>query len=244
MTCAFQLAYKGTAYCGWQVQPNGKSVQEALQDAMEAAFGSRGRITGCSRTDAGVHAKGFVCKAELLPDTVPPARLPEILGAKLPPDIAVCHAWEVPDSFHPRYGAKGKEYSYRLRNTRISDPFSYDYAVLWPQPIDLTRANLLCEAFCGTHDFRSFMASGSGITETVRTVTGFSCRREQEDVIFTISANGFLYHMVRILVGTVLELQAAGAGPTHAKRVLNARDRSLAGKTMPAKGLCLERVFY
>ncbi len=252
MTCAFRLAYKGTAYCGWQVQRNGRSVQQTLQDAMEAAFGTRGTVTGCSRTDAGVHAKGFVCKAEGLPDGIPIARVPEALGTRLPPDISVREAWLVPDSFHPRYDAKGKEYRYHIRNSRLTDPFDFDTAALWLSPIDENLCDKLCRCFCGTHDFRSFMAAGSRITDTVRTVTAFSCRREGELVLFSVSASGFLYHMARILVGTVLELQERiredSCRKKDAERLVSeifaARNRTAAGRTMPAKGLCLEHVFY
>lgn len=244
MTCALKLAYKGTAYCGWQVQKNARSVQQTLQDAMETAFGSRGTVTGCSRTDAGVHAKGFVCKAEGLPEGIPVHRVPEALGRRLPPDIAVREAWRVPDDFHPRYDAKGKEYSYRIRNSRLSDPFDFEYAPLWFPTIDEKRADALCKRFCGTQDFRSFQAAGSDITDTVRTVSGFSCRREGDLVIFTVTANGFLYNMARILVGTVLDLLDDPSAEERATEILAARDRAAAGRTMPAKGLCLERVFY
>lgn len=243
MTAALKLAYKGTRYCGWQVQKNAQSVQEVLQDAMLATFGTRGAVTGCSRTDAGVHAKGFVCKAEGLPDGIPTDRLPESLCAKLPQDIAVLDAWRVPDTFHPRYDAKGKEYSYTLRNSRIRDPFSAETSVLWYKPVDAAACDALCKRLVGTHDFRSFMASGSDITDTVRTVHGFSCRRAGENVIFTVSADGFLYHMVRILVGTVLDI-CHGALQTDVETVLSAKDRTKAGRTMPAAGLCLEKVFY
>lgn len=244
MICALKLAYKGTAYCGWQVQRNARSVQQTLQDAMEAAFGSRGAVTGCSRTDAGVHAKGFVCKAEGIPDGIPVERVPEALGKRLPPDIAVREARQVPATFHPRYDAKGKEYSYRIRNSRLSDPFDFDFSALWFPLIDEAKADTLCRQFCGTHDFRSFQAVGSDVTDTVRTVSDFSCRREGELVVFRVTANGFLYNMARILVGTVLDLLEDPSAEERAAEILAARDRAAAGRTMPAKGLCLERVFY
>ena len=243
MTVAMKLAYKGTAYCGWQVQKNGKSVQEALQDAMEAAFGTRGTVTGCSRTDAGVHARGFVCKAEGIPQGIPADKVPVALGSRLPADISVLEAWEVEEAFHPRYHAKGKEYIYRVRNARVRDPFDADITCLWQRQIDHARCNDLCRQFVGKHDFRSFMAAGSDITDTVRTVYDFSCRREGETVLFTVSADGFLYNMVRILVGTVLDL-ADGTLKSTPKAILESCDRTKAGRTMPPTGLCLEKVFY
>ena len=243
MTVGMKLAYLGTRYCGWQVQKNGKSVQEALQDAMEAAFGTRGTVTGCSRTDAGVHAKGFVCKAEGIPDSIPPERVPLALGSRLPEDLSVLEAWAVPETFHPRYDAKGKEYVYRIRNSRVKDPFTAEISCLWQKPIDEKLCDSLCKALAGEHDFRSFMAAGSDITDTVREIYDFSCRREGDTVLFTVSANGFLYNMVRILVGTVLDLHDGVLEGTPAS-VLETKDRNAAGRTMPAAGLCLEKVFY
>lgn len=243
MTVGLKIAYLGTNYCGWQVQKNGKSVQEALQDAMEAAFGARGTVTGCSRTDAGVHAKGFVCKAEGIPESIPAHRIPLALGSRLPEDISVLEAWEVPDTFHPRYDAKGKEYVYRIRNSRVKDPFTARVACLWQKPIDEAVCDRLCKAFTGKQDFRSFMAAGSDITDTVRQVYDFSCKREGDTVLFTVSADGFLYNMVRILVGTVLDLHD-GALQGTPEGILAAKDRSAAGRTMPPTGLCLEKVFY
>ncbi len=243
MMVGLKIAYIGSEYCGWQVQKNGKSVQEALQDAMESAFGSRGTVTGCSRTDAGVHAKGFICKAEGIPDGIPTERIPLALGSRLPQDVSVLEAWEVSDAFHPRYDAKGKEYVYRIRNSRVKDPFTAATTCLWQKPIDETVCNALCQGFVGKHDFRSFMAAGSDITDTVREVYDFSCKREGDMVLFTVSADGFLYNMVRILVGTVLDLHDGVLQKTP-EAILQAKDRSAAGRTMPPGGLCLEKVFY
>lgn len=243
MTVALRLAYKGTAYCGWQVQPNGKSVQQTVQDALQDAFGIRSPLTGCSRTDAGVHAKGFVCKAEGIPDSIPVERIPEVLGRKLPNDIAVKEAFSVPDTFHPRYDAKGKHYRYTIRNARTSDPFDAETSALWGREIPAPEADALCKRFCGTHDFRSFMAAGSSVTDTVRTVTSFTCTRNGELVFFDVCADGFLYHMARILVGTVLDLLAGTVTETP-EQIIRAKDRSHAGRTMPASGLCLEKVYY
>ena len=226
MSIGLKLAYVGTHYCGWQVQNNGKSVQEALQDAMESAFGTRGTVTGCSRTDAGVHAKGFVCRADGIPESIPPERIPLALGSR-----------------HPRYDAKGKEYVYRIRNARVKDPFTAATTCLWQKPIDEALCEMLCKQFVGNRDFRSFMAAGSDITDTVREVYDFSCKREGDTVLFTVSADGFLYNMVRILVGTVLDLHDGVLKGTP-QTILDALDRSAAGRTMPPGGLCLEKVFY
>ena len=242
---ALKLQYDGTDFCGWQVQKNGISVQSVLQDAAEKAFGNRLPVTGCSRTDAGVHAKGFVCTLDGVPDSVPNAKLPEALNSRLPASVVVTAAATVSPDFHPRYDAKGKEYRYTVRNRRFPDPFTSDYEVLLPTraPLDADALNALCGQFAGKHDFRSFMAAGSDVEDTVRTVYHFGCTRAGDDLIFSVSADGFLYNMVRILVGTVLDLHS-GALKTTPAEILSARDRSFAGKTMPAKGLTLFRVFY
>ena len=242
---ALKTAYLGTAYCGWQVQKNGLSVQSRLQSALEETFSVPVAVTGCSRTDAGVHARGFVCTASGIPDSIPEDKLPEAVNCRLPDDIAVLAAARVPDSFHPRYSAAGKEYVYRLRNARVPDPFDQAFTVLWPtpRPIDAEACGSLCSAFTGKHDFASFMAAGSSVQDTVRTVSAFTCSREGDLLTFTVSADGFLYNMVRILVGTVLDLES-GLLRQPPLELIQAKDRSSAGRTMPAKGLCLNRVFY
>lgn len=242
---ALKLRYVGTEFCGWQVQKNGVSVQSVLQDAAEAAFGSRPTVTGCSRTDAGVHAKGFVCVMDGIPESVPTDRLPDALNARLPASVVVTAAAKVNPDFHPRYDAKGKEYRYTVRNRRFPDPFTSDYSVCVPtrEPLDADALNALCGQFTGTHDFRSFMASGSDVEDTVRTVYDFSCTRNGDELIFSVSADGFLYNMVRILVGTVLDLNAGVLKRTPGE-ILSACDRAAAGRTMPAKALTLETVFY
>jgi len=242
---ALKLAFLGTGYAGWQVQKNALSVQRCLQSALESAFPGPLTVTGCSRTDAGVHARGFVCAVRGIPDSVPVEKIPEAVNSRLPDDISVLRAARVSDSFHPRYAASGKEYLYRLRNCRIADPFDQAYTVLWPtpRPIDAEACNAYCRAFTGRRDFAAFMAAGSSVQDTVRTVTRFTAEREGDLIEFRISADGFLYNMARILIGTVLDLES-GLLQRTADEILLSGDRSLAGRTMPAKGLCLNRVYY
>ncbi len=238
-----KIAYLGTNYCGWQVQPNKPTVQAAVQAACERVFGVQTRVTGCSRTDSGVHAKGFVALAQgELPD-IPPEALPLALNTALPQDISVLEAKTAVEGFHPRYDAKGKEYIYRIHNSRIRDPFSEETAWLFPREIDREYANRLCREFIGEHDFASFMAAGSKITDSVRTVFDFGAEKQGDMLLFRVSANGFLYNMVRIMVGTVAE-KASGTKLPEIKEIIDAKDRSLAGITAPAKGLMLNKVFY
>jgi tRNA pseudouridine38-40 synthase len=239
-----KIAYKGTNYCGWQVQPGKTTVQAVVQSACEAVFGCKVDVTGCSRTDSGVHAKGFVAlvSGNGLPD-IPVLSLPLAINTKLPEDISVLEASVAKDGFHPRYGAKGKEYVYTVHNSRLRDPFTADTAWQFPRRIDESIADMLCKEFVGRHDFTAFMASGSKIVDAVREIKYFNAVREGDYIVFTVAADGFLYNMVRIMVGTVVEA-ASGTQALPIKEIIASRDRANAGITAPAKGLTLNRVFY
>ena len=238
-----KIAYNGTNYCGWQVQPDKPTVQATVQAACEAVFGVKIDLTGCSRTDSGVHARGFVALAKGdLPD-IPADALPLAINTKLPADISVTEAGVAPDGFHPRYDALGKEYVYRIRNSRIRDPFSDEFAWHYARHIDIEKANALCERFVGRQDFCAFMAAGSKIVDTVREIKYFYAERDGDDVIFRVAADGFLYNMVRIMVGTVAEA-AASDDEISIDAIIASRDRANAGITAPAKGLVLNKVFY
>lgn len=239
-----KIAYKGTNYCGWQVQPGKTTVQAVVQSACEAVFGCKVDVTGCSRTDSGVHAKGFVAlvSGNGLPD-IPVLSLPLAINTKLPEDISVLEASVAKDGFHPRYGAKGKEYVYTVHNSRLRDPFAADTAWQFQRRIDESIADMLCKEFVGRHDFTAFMASGSKIVDAVREIKYFNAVREGDYIVFTVAADGFLYNMVRIMVGTVVEA-ASGTQALPIKEIIASRDRANAGITAPAKGLTLNRVFY
>lgn len=237
------LRYDGSAYHGWQVQPNAVTVQEVLQDAVERITGVRSGITGCSRTDAGVHAKMFCCAM----DTASPLRgdkLCKALNAVLPRDVSVYEAKEVDDAFHPRYDATGKRYIYQIYNGRHRDPFYEGYAVHVNRPLDVEALDKAAKAYLGTHDFVAFCASGSSVEDTVRTVSQADVIRQGDLVLFKVAANGFLYNMVRIMVGTLLDM-ASGRLPYDAiPDMLASKDRDKAGVTAPACGLFLDEVFY
>jgi len=237
------LQYDGSAYHGWQVQPNAVTVQQVLQDAIERITGVRSGVTGCSRTDAGVHARMFCCAIDS--DTALRGdKLCAALNAVLPRDIAVYDVKEMPDAFHPRYDALGKRYEYVIYNGRHRDPFREGYAwhVRWP--LDEERLDAAAKDLLGTHDFAAFCASGSSVEDTVRTVSHAAVRREGDLVIFSVEADGFLYNMVRIMVGTLVDM-AAGKLPYDAiLPILESRDRDRAGMTAPAQGLFLQAVRY
>jgi tRNA pseudouridine38-40 synthase len=239
---ALTLKFKGTAYCGWQVQNNSVSIQSVVQDAAEQVFGSRLGITGCSRTDSGVHANEYVCHIRNAPE-IDVVRLPLAINSHLPKDVAVTDARTVDDSFHARYSAKGKEYVYLICNSYIHNPFFADTALHYPKYIDCGRAAEIAKDFEGKHDFTSYMAAHSKVKDTYREVWYFKAERDGDFVRFTVAADGFLYNMVRIMCGTLLQC-LSGHIKIPISNIINAVDRSKAGPTLPAHGLYLNKIFY
>lgn len=246
MTWLLTLAFDGTEYCGFQVQPNGRSVAAAFQDGLEAVIGRRPDIKGCSRTDAGVHALGFALsfEADL---RIPPEKLPLALNTKLPRDIRVLSARVVPDGFHARYAAHTKTYLYRIRNSPIDSPFEERYYCRIPGRLDVERMQRAAAHFVGTHDFLALCAAHSSAAahgDTVRTITACGAERHGDTVEITVTADGYLYNMVRILAGTLVEAGRCKISPRDIDTILQSRDRRRAGPTLPARGLFLVRVDY
>lgn len=236
------LSYDGTNYHGWQIQPNACTVQGELQRALAELFGETISVFGCSRTDAGVHARNFVCHADL-PRPFPLDKFPFALNSLLPLDISVKCAESVSDDFHARFSCKGKTYSYRLHNARIRDPFELHRAGFWPTPLSAERMDTFAKEFVGTHDFAAFMATGSVMEDTVRTIMSFDVKREGDIITFTVCGNGFLYNMVRIMVGTLIYADC-GKLDHSISEIIALRDRTLAGITVPPQGLYLERPYF
>ena len=238
------LRFLGTNYHGWQVQENARSVQEEVQDAVEALFGTRDPVTGCSRTDTGVHAEMFCCTLRTEND-ISCYRLIAGLNAKLPPDIAVSDCIEVPEDFHPRYNATAKQYRYRIWNGSARNPFWEERAHYVHPKLDWERMNRNAKDFLGTHDFTSFTNSKEVINDNVRTVRRAEVFREGDDsIVFLVEADGFLYNMVRVMAGTLLAIEAGKREDGSIPSILDARDRKAAGQTAPACGLYLHEVFY
>ncbi len=239
-----KLSYLGSYYHGWQAQKNVPSVQKTLQNAAEKLFLMPCAVTGCSRTDAGVHAKTFYCTFESKRlETFPIERIPSAINLLLPEDISVKEAMPVSDEFHPRYFAKEKEYEYRIYVGGQRDPFYEGRAWMMPgRTLNVEKMQQEAEKLIGKHDFSSFCAAGSKIEDKVRTV--YSCEVVKEDDLIKvrISADGFLYNMVRIIVGTLYE---CGVGEKHDfSAVLNDCARASAGRTAPPEGLYLTQVIY
>ena len=237
------LSFIGTDFVGWQVQKNGRSVQTCMQDAVEEIFGVRADVTGCSRTDSGVHATGYrMCFAA---DTdMECRRIPLALNSALPESVSVIDCREVALAFHPRYDAKAKEYVYLMYDGAARDPFLKDRAYHRKGNLDVDAMRQAAAAFIGTHDFRSFMSEGSKITDTVRTLYWLDVDRQGRRIVIRVCGDGFLYNMVRIIAGTLAKVGGGALPPQETERIIAARDRSAAGPTAPACGLYLHRVFY
>ena len=248
MKILLTLSYLGTNFHGWQVQPGCRTVQATLQEACEALFGCAVDITGCSRTDAGVHANRFCATASpkegSFINRIPAERIPAALNVKLPRDLSVIDACEVPDDFHARYDVISKEYEYLIRDRLPRSPFYEDRAWQIPRPLDEALMNEACAPFIGRHDFGGFMASGSDIADTVRTIRSFRVFRCGELVHIRVSADGFLYNMVRILTGTLVAVSEGKITVGDLPGIIASRDRTRAGNTAPAHGLYLNNVIY
>jgi tRNA pseudouridine38-40 synthase len=238
------ISYDGRSYCGYQKQKNGVSVQEKLTDAASALFGEGTKITGCSRTDSGVHAFRFKATLESENARIKSEKLPSALNAHLPADISVRDACEVESGFHPRYSVKEKEYRYIICNATTRDPFSDGRAYFFPKELDEKIMNEAAQYLIGKHDFRAFMASGSKIEDTVREIYSCSVTRDGDNVTVSVRGNGFLYNMVRIIVGTLISVSEGKLSVDDIKTVIESRERKNAGPTAPPEGLYLYDVTY
>ena len=242
-----KIKYLGTAFHGFQVQPELRTVQGELNAALNQAFGRHCKVTGCSRTDAGVHANEFCLTVECEGATIPADKLPIAVSRFLPEDLSLFYAEECDESFHPRYDVKEKEYLYRIMNTRIYDPFEYGRVWFLGRPITdegLRRMNEAAKHFIGKYDFSTFMSEGSDVEDTVRNVTALSVVRNGDFVDVRISADGFLYNMVRIMTGTLIDISRGKIPADSIKQIIAAKNRFAAGYTAPARGLYLNKIHY
>ena len=237
------LCFEGAPFCGWQVQPNGSTVQAALLHAIQRVTGEAVRLTGCSRTDAGVHARQYVCNFQS-GSQIPCEKMPAALNFYLPEQIAVLGCAEAAPGFHARFDCKAKTYRYHIHNARVRDPFLLRRALLEPLPLDEALLAREASDFAGTHDFSSFCAAGGSAKTTIRTISRFEVQREGEEVFFFVRGDGFLYNMVRIMAGTLLEIAKGRLPQGCVPGILAARDREQAGATAPAQGLMLWEVEY
>ena len=242
-----KIKYLGRDFCGFQVQPDKRTVQGELCSALEATLGVPVKVTGCSRTDSGVHANEFCITVDAEGATVPAEKLPIAAVRFLPQDISLFYAKECDSDFHPRYDAKGKEYLYRIKNSKVPDPFEFGRSWFLPRIITdegLEKMRLAAKNLIGEYDFSAFMAAGSDTLDTCRRVDYLNIDRVGDVIEIRIHANGFLYNMVRIIVGTLCEVAYGRFTPEYVKEILLSKRREMAGMTAAAEGLYLNRVDY
>ena len=242
-----KIKYLGTNFHGFQVQPEKRTVPGELCTALALATGYPCKVTGCSRTDAGVHANEFCITVDCDGATVPAEKLPVAVARFMPTDLSLYYAEEVSAEFHPRYDVVSKEYLYKIKNERVYDPFLFGRAWFLPKPIDEGHIAKMQEAarhLVGKHDFSAFMSPGSDVTDTVRNVFYLTVEKNGTDIDIKICADGFLYNMVRIIVGTLIEVAYDRLTPEGMHDVLNSGDRRNAGMTAPPDGLYLNKVTY
>ena len=237
------IAYDGTNYHGFAKQINAVTIQEILEKAIENLTGQKVHVMASGRTDAGVHAMAQCCVVDV-ETSIPEGQFARALNARLPHDIVIKESCEVRADFHPRYMAKKKTYRYQIFTGATRDPFIDKYVYFYPRKLDILRMQEAAKYIEGTHDFKCFCASGSAVKDTVRTVYSLEIKREGEMIALEVCGNGFLYNMVRIITGTLIEVGRGRFEPEHVKRVIESGERELGGPTAPAEGLILKEVFY
>lgn len=237
------LRYDGTDFHGWQMQENADTVQQYLTEAAERILGEKVKINGCSRTDSGVHANMFCCNFKTGTDR-DNDKILKGLNALLPDGIGVYGIEEKDLSFHARFDCRGKEYIYKIWNEKYKNPFLTSYALHYPYDLDAEMLNEQAKDFVGTHDFSAFCAAGSSVKDNVRTISECGVKREGGLVTFSVTGDGFLYNMVRIMVGTLLYINSGKIPKDTIPAIIESQDRNRAGITAKAHGLYLNKVYY
>lgn len=240
---ALFLKYDGAAYHGWQVQKNARTVAQTIETAAAGVVGHPVHLTGCGRTDAGVHARVYVANFRTT-SSIPCDRIPYALNTHLPNDIVVYDAREMHEGFNAIGSCAKKEYTYQIYNTRMRDPFYVSRAWFYPKHLDESIMQEAASQFVGTHDFAAVRSVGTDVKSTVRTVYHFNVTRENELISLRVCANGFLYNMVRAMVGTVVYAAEGKIKPQDIGRILDEGNRTAAGPTVPACGLFLSQLWY
>ena len=237
------VAYDGTNYNGFAKQPNATTIQGTLDVAIAKIVQHEVRTLGAGRTDRGVHAFAQCCVFDS--DTkIPADRLAKAINSQLPADISVKSVEEVSEDFHPRFGAKRKTYRYQILNAKIRDPFLYKYALLYPYELDVERMQEAANEMIGEHNFACFCAAGSTVKDTVRIIYSIDVKKEGDLVSIDVCGNGFLYNMVRIIIGTLLDVNENKMTKDSIKTIIESKKRELAGPTVPPQGLTMLNIVY
>lgn len=238
------VAYEGTNYCGWQVQPNGITIEEVLNKALSSLLGEDIQVTGASRTDAGVHSLGNVAVFDT-GTRIPPEKICYALNQRLPDDIVAQSSCQVPEDFHPRRCYSEKTYEYRILNRKVPLPTLRRDTYFYYRNLDLGKMQQAADFFVGEHDFKSFCSVKSRVEDTVRRILSCTIEKISGDVIaIRVTGTGFLYNMVRIMAGTLISVGAGEVAPESIPGILQRKDRSAAGPTAPAHGLTMIGIQY
>lgn len=237
------ISYDGTNYCGWQVQINGITVEEVINRELTNLLGEEIAVIGASRTDSGVHAIGNVAVFDTK-TKIPAEKISFALNQRLPDDIRIQKSEEVPMDFHPRYCDSTKTYEYKILNRRFPNPMKRLYTHFVYMPLDVDKMKKAAEYIVGEHDFASFCSARSQVKTTVRTVYSLDVSKQDDVITIRISGNGFLYNMVRIIVGTLMKVGLNVYPPEHVAEIIEAKDRYVAGPKAPARGLTLIGIEY
>lgn len=237
------VAYDGTNYCGWQVQPNAVTVEGVLNQKLSELLKEDIKVIGASRTDSGVHALGNVAVFDT-EARIPGEKVSYALNQRLPDDIRIQKSMEVAPDFHPRYCKCWKEYEYRIFNAEFANPMERLYSYFVYKRLDVEAMRKAAAFLVGEHDFKSFCSTATQTETTVRTVYGIDVDKQDKVITINVRGNGFLYNMVRIIVGTLVQVGLGFYEPERVKEMLEAEDRTVAGPTAPACGLRLNEIFY
>ncbi|MDI3533667.1 MAG: tRNA pseudouridine38-40 synthase [Thermosediminibacterales bacterium] len=238
------LEYDGTNYHGWQRQKNALTIQEVLESALETLTGQHLKVIAAGRTDAGVHARQQTVNFKIEDNKIPVERFHLALNSILPPDIVVKDVSVEDNNFHARYSCKGKTYCYRILNSRTPSALMRNYVYHISKPLDIQSMKEAAKHLVGTHDFSAFRASGSSTKTSVRTITKLDIIKNGKIIEIWIEGTGFLYNMVRIIAGSLVDVGEGKLPPERIVDILESKNRLLAGKTLPPQGLCLEKVIY
>ena len=237
------VAYEGTNYCGWQIQPNGITIEQVLNETLSSLLGEEITVTGASRTDAGVHSLGNVAVFETH-TKMPAEKISFARNQRLPEDIVVQESCQVPEDFHPRFSKSRKTYEYRILNCRFRQPLERRTSYFYHYPLDVSAMQKAAAYLVGEHDFTSFASVHAQTNTYVRMIYALDVVREGDMIRIRVQGNGFLYNMVRIIAGTLIQVGAGIKKPEDMESILAGKDRELAGPTAPAHGLTMIGLEY
>ena len=244
MNICLKISYLGTNYCGFQKQKNANTIQGVIENNLEKLFNEKINIIGCSRTDAGVHAKEFYCNFYLDNFKIPFSNIKNALNSYLPFDIRILDCFQVPNEFHSRYNALKKMYVYKIYNGEIMSPFNYFNHMHFKYYLDFNSMEKASKYFVGTYDFKGFSTKGSSVKTTIRTIFESNLIKENNIITYKVLGDGFLYNMVRIIIGTLIMVGQNKIHYMDLPNIINSKERGKAGFVSEAKGLCLEKIYY